>query len=135
MSKEFTARALRGLNPNSEPRWAETSGVVRGSDDTAPPDDELRRYACCKCEFMVEMTAREVAEAMAARGLARGTVKDPITDKGWVSQEELVVRERFLELAKPKGCAHFEKRMAYAIRSLAHNVFGEIALLKPARKP
>lgn len=128
MNQEFTAKALDGLNMHTEPHWARTCGLVRGTAQVGGV--YVYRYACCKCEIVLEVPCDEAdAEATPPSG-KRDTVKDPLTDKGWVPAGEMVARERFKALAKEKGCTHLEQRLLSATQSPAHKVFGAIALMK-----
>jgi hypothetical protein len=58
------------------------------------------------------------------------TIKDPITEKGWIPTQEMVVRNKFLEKAKGQNCNHFEKRLEYSKDPKTHQTFGMLALMK-----
>jgi hypothetical protein len=120
----FKEKVLKDLNIQ-EQSWEETCGVVRGSYNGGI------RYACTRCEILVEMTTDEIKTEMGEELYSKHeTIKDPITEKGWIPAQEMVVRNKFLEKAKEHNCGHFEKRLEYSKDPKTHQTFGMLALMK-----
>lgn len=123
----FKKRALIGLS-HQESFWADTTGIVRGNCK------EGIRYACTECEIMTELSYEDIQKhsGMTKEEISK-TVKDPITDKGWVSAGEIYVREGFLKEAKKVGCEHFAKRLGYVTQK-THDIIGLLTLSKLAQQ-
>lgn len=124
MDKETEEKYLKGLNIQ-EKSWSSECGIIRGHFENGI------RYGCTKCEILVEMTNKEMEAAIGTEDFKKSeTVKDPITEKGWVSKNEIFVREAFLKVAAEKGCDHFEKRMNLCKDKKIHDKFGIVALME-----